>query len=79
MSDEGEPEITIDARRFAGDGRMRSRSRTSPDEVTMDFIQMDPVESRGMVVARVTCSPTFFELDGQRFVALDDGPQFAFT
>ena len=25
----------------------------------MDFIRMDPVESRGMVVARVTCSPTF--------------------
>ncbi|MEO5634945.1 hypothetical protein [Gaiella sp.] len=29
------------------------------DEVTMDFIRMDPVQSRGMVVARVTCSPTF--------------------
>lgn len=25
----------------------------------MDFIRMDPVENRGMVVARVTCSPAF--------------------
>ena len=29
------------------------------DEITMDFARFDPVEPRGMVVARVTCSPSF--------------------
>jgi hypothetical protein len=29
------------------------------DEVTMDFVRVDPVEPRGIVVARVTCSPQF--------------------
>lgn len=55
-----EPEITIDARRFAGVWANAIEVEARADEVTMDFIRMDPVEARGMVVARVTCSPTFF-------------------
>jgi hypothetical protein len=29
------------------------------DEFTIDFVRMDPVQPRGMVVARVTGSPPF--------------------
>ena len=59
MSEEEESEVTIDARRFAGVWANAVEVEAWADEVTMDFIRMDPVESRGMVVARVTCSPTF--------------------
>jgi hypothetical protein len=59
MSDEEESEVTIDARRFAGVWANAVEVEAWADEVTMDFIRMDPVESRGMVVARVTCSPAF--------------------
>ena len=60
MSESENPEIVIDARRFAGVWANAVEVEARPDEVTMDFIRMDPVASRGMVVARVTCSPTFF-------------------
>ena len=59
MSDGDEPDVTIDAERFAGVWANAVEVEAWPDEVTMDFIRMDPVESRGMVVARVTCSPAF--------------------
>lgn len=60
MSEEGnEPEITIDARRFAGVWANAIRVNGGHDELTMDFARLDPVESRGVVVARVTCSPAF--------------------
>jgi hypothetical protein len=52
-------EITIDARRFAGVWANAIRVNGGQDEITMDFIRVDPVEPRGMVVARVTCSPQF--------------------
>lgn len=53
------PEITIDARRFAGVWANGVRVTGKSDEFTIDFVRLDPVEPRGMVVARVTCSPTF--------------------
>jgi hypothetical protein len=58
MSEEG-AEITIDGSRFVGVWANAVRVEASADEVTMDFIRIDPVEARGMVVARVTCSPAF--------------------
>ena len=59
MSDGDEPDVTIDAERFAGVWANAVEVEAWADEVTMDFIRMDPVEPRGMVVARVTCSPAF--------------------
>ncbi len=59
MSDGDEPEITIDARRFAGVWANAVRVNGSSDEITIDFARLDPVEPRGIVVARVTCSPAF--------------------
>jgi len=60
MSEEEDgPEITIDARRFAGVWANAIRVNGGHDEITMDFARLDPVEPRGMVVARVTCSPVF--------------------
>ena len=53
------PEITIDARRFAGVWANAVRVNGGLDEVTIDFARLDPVEPRGIVVARVTCSPQF--------------------
>ena len=58
MSDE-DAEITIDDRCFAGVWANAAKVEAWADEVTMDFIRIDPVEPRGMVVARVTCSPAF--------------------
>ena len=58
MSDEG-AEITIDARRFAGVWANAVRVNGSHDEITIDFARLDPVEPRGIVVSRVTCSPLF--------------------
>ena len=52
------PEITIDARRFAGVWANAIRVNGGHDEITMDFARLDPVEPRGMVVARVTCRRT---------------------
>lgn len=49
---EEESEVTIDARRFAAVCANAVEVEAWADEVTMDFIRMDPVESRGMVVAR---------------------------
>ena len=54
-----EPEVTIDARRFAGVWANAVRVNGSNDEITMDFVRLDPVEPRGIVVSRVTCSPQF--------------------
>jgi len=59
MSDDDGPEITIDARRFAGVWANAVRVNGSDDEITIDFARLDPVEPRGIVVSRVTCSPRF--------------------
>ena len=65
MSDSGgdsggdDPEITIDARRFVGAWTNAVRVNAQRDEFTIDFVRMDPVQPRGMVVARITCSPPF--------------------
>ncbi len=48
------PEITIDARPFAGVLANGVRVTGKSDEFTIDFVRLDPVEPRGMVVARVT-------------------------
>ena len=58
-NDEDVPEITIDARRFAGVWANAIRVNGGQDEITMDFVRLDPVEPRGIVVARITCSPPF--------------------
>jgi hypothetical protein len=57
--DGDELEITIDARRFAGVWANAVRVNGSNDEITIDFARLDPVEPRGIVVSRVTCSPQF--------------------
>ena len=54
-----EPEITIDARRFAGVWANAVQIDAKSDELTIDFIRVDPRLPRGMVVARVTLSPKF--------------------
>ena len=53
-----EPEVTIDARRFAGVWANAVRVNGSNDEITMDFVRLDPVEPRGIVVSLVTCCPS---------------------
>ena len=40
-------------------GEYAVRVNGSDDEITIDFARLDPVEPRGIVVARVTCSPRF--------------------
>jgi hypothetical protein len=52
-------EVTIDRRRFAGAWTNACRAIAHADEVTIDFIRVDPREPSGLVVARVTCSPSF--------------------
>lgn len=52
-------EITIDRRRFAGTWANACRAIAHHDEVTIDFIRLDPRESQGIVVSRITCSPKF--------------------
>lgn len=47
MSDDDESGVTIDARRFAGVWVNAVEVEAWPDEVTMDFIRFDPVESPG--------------------------------
>ena len=42
MSDDGQSEVTIDARRFAGVWANAVEVEAWADEVTMDFIRMDP-------------------------------------
>jgi hypothetical protein len=54
-----EIDVTIDARRFQGVWANAVRLDAKPDAFTLDFIRVDPREGRGMVVARVTCSPHF--------------------
>jgi Protein of unknown function (DUF3467) len=55
--DDEAADIAIDARRFAGVWANAIRVKGDPEEVTMDFVRLDPWQPRGMVVARVTCSP----------------------
>jgi hypothetical protein len=57
--EDDQPEIMIDARRFAGVWANAVRVNGSQDEITIDFARLDPVEPRGIVVARVTRSPPF--------------------
>jgi len=52
-------EVSIDRRRFAGVWANASTASARLDEVTIDFVRLDPQEPKGMVVARVTCSPLF--------------------
>lgn len=52
-------EVTIDRRRFAGVWTNACRAIAHADEVTIDFIRLDPREPTGIVVARITCSPKF--------------------
>ena len=52
-------EITIDRRRFAGVWTNACKAIAHVDEATIDFIRIDPREPTGIVVARVTCSPSF--------------------
>jgi len=40
-------------------GEYAVRVNGSDDEITIDFARLDPVEPRGIVVARATCSPKF--------------------
>ena len=53
-------DVSIDRRRFAGVWTNACRAIAHADEVTIDFIRVDPREPSGLVVARVTCSPGFF-------------------
>ncbi len=52
-------EVTIDRRRFAGVWANASKAIAHLDEVTIDFIRVDPREPAAIVVARITCSPKF--------------------
>jgi hypothetical protein len=52
-------EVTIDRRRFAGVWTNACRAIAHADEVTIDFIRLDPRERAGIVLARITCSPKF--------------------
>jgi hypothetical protein len=42
---------------IAGAWANTTRARPSPDDVTIDFIRLDPFENRGVVVARVALTP----------------------
>lgn len=59
-------DINIDRRRYAGVWANACRAIAHADEVTIDFVRLDPREPTGMVVARITCSPGFFRdlIDG---------------
>lgn len=59
MSGYDDVDVSIDRRRFAGVWANGSSAIAHADEVTIDFVRVDPREPKGMVVARVTCSPGF--------------------
>jgi hypothetical protein len=52
-------DLAIDRRRFAGVWANACRAIAHSDEVTVDFVRVDPREPSGMVVARITFSPQF--------------------
>ena len=52
-------DVSIDRRRFAGVWANACSAIAFADEVTIDFVRLDPREPKGMVVARVTCSLAF--------------------
>ena len=58
--DEGQPEIVIQPKTMAGVWANWAHVSQGEHEFTVDFVRMDPVLPRGIVVARVSGSSLFF-------------------
>jgi hypothetical protein len=59
MPEDDEPELIVPPDLIAGAWANTARVRHSPDEITIDFIRLDPFENRRIVVARVAMTPWF--------------------